>query len=152
MLRWELGSYVMMNINGGTTRVPMSGNVQQDLNTWVRWTVDLSIGSSNGHVIVSRNGQVVGKTSGKTGTDDPSHLKLGIYTQHVNEVCNMQHDDSAVRLDYFGVQVASVNIYLTSTRVNFSFPISCGVLCVFFFRNLSFFSSNCFYRVCETYI
>ena len=89
MLRWEEGAYALWNINGGTSHVRMSGNVQQDLNTWVHWTVDLSIGSSNGHVIVSRNGAVVGKLSGKTGTNDASFLKLGIYTQHVNNVYNM---------------------------------------------------------------
>jgi hypothetical protein len=86
-LRWESGKYFLWCRDCSTNKWTIPGNIKDDIGVYRTWKIEFKMSKgSDGYIKVYKNGSLQAHMSGKTTNDDASHLKLGIYTQHVDKV------------------------------------------------------------------
>ena len=88
-LRWEQGKYLLWCVECGSgNHVELEGNMVDDVGKWIQWSLQFKLSKSkDGYIKAYRDGKLLNTLSGQTTTSgEGHHLKLGIYTQHVDAV------------------------------------------------------------------
>ena len=90
ILRWKNNNYELLALNGKNKSVPIKLNITDDIDKWSNWKIAFNLSVVKGYIRVYRNNILIAEIAdANTSGGDDSYLKLGIYSQDMLPINDM---------------------------------------------------------------